>query len=188
LLAHPAERARLEREIDGASLEPAAIARMPYLDAVIKEVLRLRPVIPAVGRRLTAPFELRGRTLPAGTLLVPTTYLAHHDPSIYPEPDAFRPERFLEKKPDPYAWFPFGGGARRCLGMAFALYEMKIVIAAVLAGARLEKAGPSLSRVRIRAFTFAPEGGTKVVMRGRRGARAGGRRGQNETATEFAPT
>jgi cytochrome P450 len=105
--------------------------------------------------------------LPAGALLVPVTYLAHTDPSNYPEPLAFRPERFLDKKPDPYAWFPFGGGARRCLGMAFALYEMKIVIATVLAGARLAKARPEPARVRIRAFTFAPDGGTKVVMRSR---------------------
>jgi cytochrome P450 len=165
LLSNRPARDRLAREIEGSGLEPAALARLPYLDAVIKEVLRLRPVVPAVGRRLKAPFELRGRTLPAGTLLVPTTYLAHIDPVTYPEPHAFRPERFLDKKPDPYAWFPFGGGARRCLGMAFALYEMKIVIATVLARATLEKARPEPARVRIRAFTFAPEGGTKVVMR-----------------------
>jgi cytochrome P450 len=163
ILSHPEVRARLAAEIAGAGLEPAAIARLPYLDAVIKEVLRMRPVIPAVGRRLTAPMELRGRRFPEGALLVPTTFLAHHDPATYPEPHTFRPERFLDAKPDPYAWFPFGGGARRCLGMAFALYEMKIVIATVLAGARLRKARPGPARVRMRAFTFAPEGGTTVV-------------------------
>ena len=166
LLSHPAVLERLEREVAGAGGEPAAMARLPYLDAVIKEVLRLRPVIPAVGRRLTAPVELRGRKLPAGALLVPTTVLAHYDPAIYPEPHVFRPERFLDAKPDPYAWFPFGGGARRCLGMAFALYEMKIVVATLVArlGQRLRKARPAPARVRIRAFTFAPEGGTRVVV------------------------
>ena len=167
LLANEGVLDRLTGEIAGHEDDPAALARLPYLDAVIKEVLRLRPVIPAVGRRLTAPFELRGRVLPAGALLVPVTFLAHHDPANYPEPHAFRPERFLDKKPDPYAWFPFGGGARRCLGMAFALYEMKIVLATVLAGARLAKARAEPARVRIRAFTFAPAGGTKVVMRSR---------------------
>jgi cytochrome P450 len=167
ILAHPDVEARLRTELrqheggDG-TVNPAEVGRLAYLDAVIKEALRLRPVIPAVGRRAKADIELRGRRLPAGTMLVPATYLVHQNATLYPRPTEFRPERFLDKKPDPYAWFPFGGGIRRCLGMAFAMVEMKVVVATVLARVRLRKARKAPSKIRMRVFTFAPDRGVEV--------------------------
>jgi cytochrome P450 len=161
--------ARLLDEITGygdhaPGFARAAVAELPYLDATIKEVLRLRPVIPAVGRRLAEPMYLAGYELPRGSLVVPTTVLTHRLPDIYPEPDAFKPERFLNQKPDPYAWLPFGGGGRRCLGMAFALYELKVVLGTVLALAPLRKARPAPSRVSLRGFTLVPADGVEVVV------------------------
>jgi len=167
LLSHPRVYARLEDELRVASGNATTpplgdLARLPYLDAVIKEVLRLRPVVPAVGRHLTKPMEIANYRLPSNTLLVLSSHQVHLRADVYPEPHAFRPERFLGTKPDPYAWFPFGGGARRCLAMAFALYEMKIVVATVMARAPLRKKRPLPSRIRIRTFTFAPERGVEV--------------------------
>jgi cytochrome P450 len=160
ILAHRPVLERLLAEIAGAD-DPT---KLPYLDATLKEVLRLRPVIPAVGRVLSVPMEVAGRLLPARTMVVPVSYLTHRVPSYYPEPDAFRPERFLTEKPDPYAWLPFGGGVRRCLGMAFAMYELKLVLATVLSRVRLRKARPEPARVVLRGFTFVPQGGTEVVV------------------------
>jgi cytochrome P450 len=170
ILGDPQVEARLRAEIAGA--DAAAIGRLPYLDAVVKELLRLRPVIPAVGRVLTAPMTLAGHRLPARTLVVPAVYLVHHRADVYPEPEAFRPERFLDNKPDPYAWLPFGGGVRRCLGMAFAIYELKVVIAAVLERVRMRRVRREPARVVLRGFTFAPEGGAEVVVASRLASRA----------------
>jgi cytochrome P450 len=161
-------RAKLLREIDEAPrADAAALAKLEYADATVKEVLRLRPVIPAVGRRLKAPMRIAGNDLPAGSLVVPAGFLTHHMESVYPNAEAFQPERFLGKKPDPYAWLPFGGGVRRCLGMAFAMYEMKIVLATVLSRVRLRRAKPEPAKLRLRAFTYAPSGGVEVVVEGR---------------------
>jgi cytochrome P450 len=154
--------AKLLREIgDAAGLEAAA----PYLDAVIREVLRLRPVVPAVGRRLKKPITLGRWEIPAGELVVPVSFLTHRLASVYPEPESFQPERFVDKKPDPYAWFPFGGGARRCLGMAFSMFEMKVVLATILRRVRLRKLRPERATVSLRGFTLVPKGGTEVVAR-----------------------
>lgn len=109
-----------------------------YLDAVIKETLRLQPPLPIIDRVLTAPWQLDGHELPAGTVIAPCMYLVHHDAAIYPEPHEFRPERFLGGEPDGYRWIPFGGGMRRCLGATFAMFEMRIVLATLLT--RLEPA------------------------------------------------
>jgi cytochrome P450 len=117
LLRHPAELARLQTELDGTENDE-------YLDAVIKETLRLRPVVPGVVRKLTEPLELYGYELPAGIRVAPNIYLTHRRPDVHPEPDRFRPERFLEQPADTYSWIPFGGGIRRCLGASFAIYEM----------------------------------------------------------------
>jgi cytochrome P450 len=153
-------KARLLDDMAGAA-DPA---QSVYLDATIKEVLRRRPVIPAVGRKLHQPMEVAGYALEKGTLVIPSTFLTHHLPDVYPDPLAFKPERFLDAKPDPYAWFPFGGGVRRCLGMAFALYEMKVVLATILPRVALRKARPLPSRVTIRGFTFVPADGAQVVI------------------------
>jgi cytochrome P450 len=163
ILGDPRVRARLSQELEGAS-DPTA---NEYLDATIKEVLRLRPVVPALGRKLSEPMVIAGHTLPAGTLVVPSTFLAHRLPAFYPDPNEFKPERFVGKKPDPYAWLPFGGGARRCLGMAFAMYELKIVLATVLTRSRLRKASAAPSKVSIRGFTLVPADGTQVVVESR---------------------
>jgi cytochrome P450 len=161
LLEHPEVEQRLRDELGGAT-EPAQVVANEYLDAVVKETLRLRPIVPDVVRQLQRPMRFAGYDLPAGVHLAPNIHLAHRRAETYPEPHRFRPERFLGVKPDPYAWLPFGGGIRRCLGMAFALYEMKIVIAAVLARMRLELAEPGTVRVIRRTVTLAPEAGTRV--------------------------
>jgi cytochrome P450 len=140
------------------------LPRLSYLDAVIKETLRIRPILPVVVRNLAAPFALGGRVLPAGAAVAPCIYLTHRRSDLYPDPERFSPERFLgERKLDPYAWLPFGGGIRRCIGMAFALSEMKIILATVLGRARLRLAGGA-ERVVRRGITLVPASGTRVVM------------------------
>jgi cytochrome P450 family 135 len=135
-----------------------------YLDAVVKEILRSRPVVPVVARRLRDPAPLARFMLPAGTILMVSIYLAHHDPITYPEPDAFRPERFAHGVPDDAAWIPFGGGVRRCLGASFAQLEMKIVLKEVLSRVRLHAVGEAPEQTKRKRFTFAPaEGATAIV-------------------------
>jgi cytochrome P450 len=168
VLGHDRVRARLRRELADAGragdLDLATVVKLPYLDAVIKEVLRLRPVIPAVGRRLKEPMRLRDYDVPAGELVVPVAFLTHRLASVYPEPEAFKPERFLDVKPDPYAWYPFGGGARRCLGMTFSLHELKIVLATLLSSVELRKRRPAPATVSLRGFTLVPKGGVEVTL------------------------
>lgn len=156
---------------------PAALTRVQgelaqggdaYLDAVLKETLRLRPIIPIVVRRLAAPLVLQGHALPAGVHVAPCIYLVQRRPDIYPDPAAFRPERFLDRPADPSAWIPFGGGIRRCLGASFATYEMKVVLATVLAGARLRPAHRTAEPIRRRSLTFAPARDGVVVLEERR--------------------
>jgi cytochrome P450 len=160
LLHNPETLARLEAEIAAGESEE-------YLDAVIKETLRVRPVVPGVVRKLTEPLTLRGYELPADTRVAPNIYLTHHLPDVYPEPDRFRPERFLEDPPDTYSWIPFGGGIRRCLGASFALYEMKVVIPTILRRLEVTAASPAPDRIRRRAVTFAPERNAMVVVKPR---------------------
>jgi len=135
-----------------------------YLDAIIKETLRIRPVLPIVLRKLTQDFELPGgRVMPAGASLAPCIYLMHRRADIYPDPYAFRPERFLESPAGTYTWIPFGGGIRRCLGASFAQFEMKTVLAAV---ARLGSLGPGPGgpeTVVRRAITLTPSRGGEIV-------------------------
>ncbi len=134
-----------------------------YLDALIRESLRLRPVVPAVVRRLQAPMEFGGWELPAGVNIAPSIYLMHRRADIYPDPLAFRPERFLDDPPGTYEWIPFGGGVRRCLGASFALFEMRIVIRAVLAARRIQvRPGARPEGVTRRAITFAPARGARL--------------------------
>jgi cytochrome P450 len=135
-----------------------------YLDAVIKETLRTRPVITDVARKLTAPTQIGGYVLPAGTLVLPAIIAIHHRPDLYPEPFEFRPERFLEGQGEGYAWIPFGGGVRRCLGASFAQYEMRIVLRAIVERAGLRAARPRPERLRPRNITLAPARGARVVL------------------------
>jgi cytochrome P450 len=162
VLAHPAVRARLLDEL-GPARDPERVVRLEYLDAVCRETLRLTPIVPLVGRRLTRPMTIAGTPLPAGVVAAPCIYLAHRRPERWPEPERFRPERFLETKPTPYEFLPFGGGVRRCLGMAFALVEMKLVLAEVLSRVELSAAPGYQVRVVRRSVTLAPSEGMPVV-------------------------
>ena len=154
---------------------PDALARLleeeraggdEYLEAVIKETLRLRPVVPAVVRRLQAPMEFGGWELPAGVHIAPSIYLLHRRPDLYPDPLAFRPERFLaDDPPGTYEWIPFGGGIRRCLGASFALFEMKVVLRTVLREVSLRQARRQRAEgVTRRAITFAPSRGARISV------------------------
>jgi cytochrome P450 len=153
---HPDVLRRLvdERDEDGA-----------YLDAVIKETLRLRPVVPAVARRLQVPMEFGGWNLPAGVNIAPSIYLLHRRPDLYPDPTAFKPERFLERTPGTYEWIPFGGGIRRCLGASFALMEMKVVLQSVLRNVTLQPDTSRSESTSRRAITFAPSRGGRIALR-----------------------
>jgi len=134
-----------------------------YLDAVIKESLRLRPVVPGVVRQLQRPMTIGGIELPKGVNVAPSIYLIHRRPDIYPEPEAFRPERFLgDDVPSTYEWLPFGGSIRRCLGASFALYEMRIVLDTLLRRATLETTTADAEPVKRRFVTYTPAQGGRV--------------------------
>ncbi len=135
-----------------------------YIDAVCKESLRMRPVVPGAARQLQAPMTLGGHSLPAGVVVSPSILLVHRREEIYPQPDAFRPERFLENAPGTYEWMPFGGGVRRCLGASFALFEMRAVLQAILQGVRLEPTAARDEGVRRRLVTFVPRRGGRVSL------------------------
>jgi cytochrome P450 len=137
-----------------------------YLTATVQEVLRRRPVLPLSAPRLVVrEVEVGGHRYPPGVCLVPNAYLIHHDPAIYPEPYAFRPERFLDESPGTYTWIPFGGGRRRCLGAAFATAEMKVVLRAVLERSRPRVAGDGRLEIsRRRSITLSPREGAEVVL------------------------
>jgi cytochrome P450 len=137
-----------------------------YLDAVVKESLRLRAVIPGVGRVVSGePFRLNGYSVPPGVEINPSIRMMHMRSDLYPEPRAFRPERFLgPDAPDTYTWIPFGGGTRRCLGASFALMEMRIVLRRVLERAALRPADPELEEIQFRAITQAPRNGVRVIQ------------------------
>jgi cytochrome P450 len=174
LLHHPETLARAR---DG---DPA------YLDAVAKETLRIRPVIPGVGRVVRgSPFQLGPWLIPPGHEINPSIRMIHRRADLYPEPERFRPERFLEDDappdesgdahpgeagrrlgavPDTYTWIPFGGGTRRCLGASFAMMEMRVVIARVLERAQLKPASPDLERIQFRAITLAPRRNVQVIQ------------------------
>lgn len=168
VLANDDVRERLRAELrpvrDGEALTPETIGRLEYLDAVVKETLRLNPVVPDVGRRLTRPARFGGWDLPAGVAVVPCMYLTHRRPDVWPDPLRFDPDRFVGRRPTPYEFFPFGGGVRRCLGMAFALYEMKVVLATVLSRLELRAAPGYRMKLVRRSITFAPSEGMPVVV------------------------
>jgi cytochrome P450 family 135 len=132
-----------------------------YADAVVKEILRLRPVVAIVLRRLREPLEVAGRELPAGATVAPCILLVHRREDIYPDPEAFRPERFLDRAPGTYSWIPFGGGVRRCLGAAFAQVEMQVVLQTLARSVRLEAVGDA-EGVRRRGVTLVPARGGEV--------------------------
>jgi cytochrome P450 len=171
LLRLPNVRNRLVEEID-AGEEDA------YLTATIQETLRRRPVLPNAAPRLVKqPIEVGRREYGPGVCLVAATYLIHHDPEIYPDPYAFRPERFLDEPPGTYTWTPFGGGRRRCLGASFAMTEMKAVLRSVLGGCEPAPAEPADESPRRRNITVRPGRGSRALVR---------RRGDGRTRSKAA--
>ncbi|HEX9967797.1 MAG TPA: cytochrome P450 [Solirubrobacterales bacterium] len=144
--------------------ESVAAGEEAYLNATVKETLRARPVIADVGRRLTAPVEMGGYELPKGGFVMAAVAALHYREDLFPRPHEFRPERFLEEKTDNYAWIPFGGGVRRCIGAAFAEYEMRIALREFVGCAGLSVPDPKPEAVRIRNGTLAPGKGTRVRL------------------------
>jgi cytochrome P450 len=163
VLRHPAVLERLREELAAGEEE--------YLRATISESLRLRPVVPLAGRRLAKELSADGLTLPAGTDVTPAIWLTHTRADVYPEPFAFKPERFLAEPPETYGWIPFGGGVRRCIGAAFAEFEMRVVLREVLSRCDLRKASPLPETTARRNITLSPKDGTPVIVTARRPAR-----------------
>jgi cytochrome P450 len=151
LARHPRVVARLREDGDA------------YLDATVKEVLRTRPVLTITPRKLVAPFTVGDYTLPPGVHVTPCLYLAHRRRDVWPDPTAFRPERFLEGAPAPYSWLPFGGGTRRCVGAAFATMELHEVLRAVVRRFDLRPDRPAGERMRRRGVTLPPSRGGRIV-------------------------
>ena len=160
LLRHRDVLARLRDEL--------ATGDEAYLRATVSESLRLRPVVPLAGRRLAAELRVGDLVLPAGTDVTPAIWLTHTRADLFPEPFAFRPERFLDGGPQTYSWIPFGGGVRRCIGAAFAELEMRIVLREVLERCDLHAADAAPERIARRNVTFSPRNGTRVVLTARR--------------------
>jgi cytochrome P450 family 135 len=156
LLRHPAKLRRLQEEV-WAGEDDA------YMDAVVKETLRLCPPVPVVVRKLLEPLELGGYALPAGTVVAPCVYLIHRNEAIYPNPRHFLPERFLAEPPGTYTWIPFGGGTRRCLAASYAELEMKRVLRTVLSEVELRPADEDSERARRSAISFSPDKRARVI-------------------------
>ncbi|HEY2516625.1 MAG TPA: cytochrome P450 [Polyangiaceae bacterium] len=157
----------LRAEIASAGGDPARIAKLELLDGTVKEGLRLQPVFAMVSRTLRKPTSLGGLALPAGVRVAPAIHLAHRNPALYPDPARFDPRRYATFKPAPWEWIPFGGGLRRCIGAAFATYEMKMVLAALLPRVDMRLA---TNRVRVarRSITLAPSDGLPVIVDAKR--------------------
>ncbi len=160
LLRHPGKLARLQDELQAGEGEE-------YLDAVIKETLRLRPPVSVVVRRLLKPATLGGHDLPAGTLIAPCVYLIHHRADVYEDPGEFIPERFLTQRAAVPTWIPFGGGARRCLAASYAEQEMKRVLRTVLEEVELEPVESQGERISRAAIAFSPADHGLVVAKPR---------------------
>ncbi|MET0594383.1 MAG: cytochrome P450 [Polyangiaceae bacterium] len=169
VIRHPGILDRLRRELDEhfgpMPLDPARVADLPFLNAVIKESMRLTPVTTVLQREITEPIEIGGYVIPAGVVLAPSNYLAQRHPSVWKDPDVFMPERFLHGKTyAPYEYFPFGGGRRRCLGVAFASFEMPILLASVIRRFDLRLVARSNPAPRYRGVTIGPADGLRVVV------------------------
>ncbi|MGF1541995.1 MAG: cytochrome P450 [Pleurocapsa sp.] len=166
----PEVKQKLLAEIEslGSDPDPMAIPKLPYLDAVCKETLRIYPVgMLTFGRVVEQSTQLLGYKLQPGEVVVGCIYLMHHREDLYPQPKQFKPERFLEKQCSPYEFLPFGGGARRCIGEALAMLEMKLVIATILTRYQLQLASSRPELLQRRGVTLAPQTGVKMTFCGR---------------------
>ncbi|HXC23821.1 MAG TPA: cytochrome P450 [Solirubrobacteraceae bacterium] len=174
---HETTASQLAWGFERLAREPAVLAHLyeelddpedAYLTATVREILRHRPVLPHAEPRLTMrPVQIGGFLYPPEVMLAAYAHLVHHDPTIYPEPHAFRPERFLDQAPGTYTWIPFGGGRRRCLGASFALLEMKLVIRAMLRRFELEPPQRRGEKTRRRNITVSPARGCRLTLRER---------------------
>jgi len=160
---------RLIEELDGlgADPDPNTVYQLPYLTAVCNETLRIYPVgMLTFPRVVRSTIKIMDYEFEQGTYLAPCIYLLHHREDLYPNPKTFRPERFLERQFTPYEFIPFGGGSRRCLGMVFALFEMKLVLATVLTQFKLTFADLSPVKPARRGVTLAPSSNLRMVVKG----------------------
>ncbi|WGV26403.1 cytochrome P450 [Halotia branconii] len=167
----PQVREKLLQELDklGENPDPNAIFQLPYLNAICSETLRLYPVaISALNRVVKSPLQIGEYKFEPGTLLIPSIYLTHHREDLYPQPKQFKPERFLERQFTPYEYIPFGGGNRRCIGMALALFEMKLVLVTILSRWQMELADHKPVQPVRKGLLFSPKGGVKMVVKGKR--------------------
>jgi cytochrome P450 len=166
LANHPTREAiEAELEPHGARPSPAVLADLPLLGAICNEALRLHPVVPIVPRRVVKPFTFCGQALEPGACVALSTTLLHRDPELWTEPDAWKPERFLEGKFGPFVYAPFGGGARRCIGAAFGLFQMRMVLGTFFAGARYEPIDEDPPRCTLGGITMGPSESIRVVIR-----------------------
>jgi len=152
----------------GPDADPMAWARLPFLDAVVKETLRMWPVVTDINRVLAKPMELGGYELPAGTNIAASSAILHYDPDLYPEAETFRPERFLERRFGPHEYLPFGGGERMCPGSHFSVYELKIVLATVLTRWRYTLLDQGTMGVKRMGGMMTPSTGVRLRLDGRR--------------------
>jgi unspecific monooxygenase len=169
--ANPDVKARLMAEIDrlGDQPNPNDLIRLPYLGAVCSESMRLRSAVPSSTPRITnIPMTIQGYEFPAESVVIPAIHLTHHRPDLYPEPKLFNPDRFLGRKFAPTEYNPYGGGARYCVGAAFASFQMKLVLATVLRRFELELVDPSPIQNARRGMNISPKGGVKLRVKGKR--------------------
>ncbi|MCC5644463.1 cytochrome P450 [Nostoc sp. CHAB 5824] len=162
---------KLHQELDslGKNPNPMEIAQLPYLTAVCQEILRMYPVLPVLFPRITkSSINIAGYQFEPDTTLMPSIYLVHYREDLYPNPQQFRPERFLERQYSPSEYIPFGGGSRRCLGYALAQLEIKLVLATVLSNYQLALVENKPIKLQRRGFTLAPDGGVRMVTIGKR--------------------
>src|SRR3954454_16627702 len=147
-----------------AAMERLAAREPGWAEAVTREALRVHPPLPLILRKLLEPLEVGGHRLPAGTTVAPSSILLHSRPELYPEPLAFRPERWLDRAPGTYEWLPFGGSVRRCLGASFAQLEMQIVLEEFAPSARLRAADPQPELTGRRGIILTPSRGALAIM------------------------
>lgn len=162
LAHHPEVQARAHAELDAAP-DARGDAELPFVDAIVKETLRLHPVFPLVGRVLERTQTIGDWEIPRGTLVYASIHLTHRSPALWPSPERFDPARFLDARPRATAYFPFGGGTRRCIGMSYALYEMRIIVAEALRRFRLEALGRAETAVH-HGMTVGPSKGATVRL------------------------
>ena len=163
------EKLQVELKGLGENPNPLEIAKLPYLSAVCQETLRMYPVLPVLFPRIAlSPIKIAGIEFDAETTFMPSVYLVHYREDLYPNPQQFQPQRFIEKQYSSSEYFPFGGGSRRCLGYTLAQLEMKLVIATVLSKYQLASLDDKPVKIQRRGFTLAPTGGVKMVMKGKR--------------------